>query len=143
MKSGCAIFCASVALLMLTLPALAISVEPLQPGEPAVSSSNGGQAANSPVVLLGDANEDGMVDAADYITLKLNMGHVFSGLASDGDFDGSGTVDVNDLQLLATTIDPTNGVPPPAVPEPLTMGLFALGMLAAARGLRGRMSMPQ
>jgi hypothetical protein len=131
-----------VAILILTLPTLAISVDPLQPGKPA-SSTNGDQAENSPPVLLGDANEDGMVDAADYITLKLNMGRVVYGLALDGDFDGSGTVDVNDLQILAAGICPADEIPPATVPEPLTMCLFALGMVVAARRLRGRLSIPQ
>jgi hypothetical protein len=49
--------------------------------------------------LPGDADRNGTVDAADYITLKNNFG-VAGAAWENGDFDGNGTVDQEDLRLL-------------------------------------------
>jgi hypothetical protein len=120
---------------MLALSAQATSVDSLQPGGAA-------GLAGTPAVLPGDFNGDGVVDAVDFIALKRNMGKPSSGLVMQGDIDDSSTVGFSELQALTAGMSGSQEAPSPAVPEPLTMGLFALGMLAAAKSLRGRMAMP-
>ena len=84
----------------------------------------------------GDVNGDGIVDAADYILMKQNWGNA-AGLSADAaacDLDGSGTVGIGDLNLLATAI---NGAAGAAVtPEPATLALLAFGGLAVIRRRR-------
>ncbi len=83
--------------------------------------------------LLGDFNNDGSVDAADYLVWRNNVGSSDSVLGGNG--AGTGTVDGDDYQLwksrygqqagaLASEINP--------VPEP---GSLLLGSLLAALGL--------
>ena len=57
--------------------------------------------------LTGDINGDGVVDAADYIILKQNFGSpaVASADAAASDLDGSGTVGIGDLDMLATATE--------------------------------------
>jgi len=85
-----------------------------------------------PATLSGDANGDGIVDAADYIILKLHMGQSTSAGASDGDFDGDGTVDWDDLQTLISNIG-AGRTPSEISPEPATLLLLALSGLAMLR----------
>ncbi len=94
-------------------------------------------------VTLGDTNDDGIVDAADYIALKANFGTGPGAALAQGDVaDGSpttpgqdGYVDWNDLQLMATALNAgsSGGA---AVPEPATIGLLALGALTVVRRKR-------
>lgn len=83
-----------------------------------------------------DTNGDGVVDAADYIILKRNMGQSANSGPSYGDFDNSGTTDWDDLQTLISGMGAGGGVS--SVPEPATLGLLALGALAAIRRRRTR-----
>ncbi len=48
-------------------------------------------------ILDGDADRDGNVDGADFLTWQQNAGN--SGDWSNGDFDGTGFVDSGDLAL--------------------------------------------
>ena len=56
--------------------------------------------------IRGDGNEDGNVDAADYVIWRKNAGS--SGPA--GDYDGSGLVDQTDYNLWKSQFGRTNGV---------------------------------
>jgi MYXO-CTERM domain-containing protein len=85
------------------------------------------------VVLPGDANGDGVVDASDYIILKQHMGATTGAGASDGDFDKDGTVNWTDLQILMANFGQTQGAD---MPEPATLSLLALGGLAMIRRRR-------
>ena len=83
----------------------------------------------------GDTNNDFVVDAADYITLKRNMGTTTGAGAAAGDFDGDTDVDWDDLQTMITALN-SGGGQSPAVPEPATLGLLAIGALAVIRRRR-------
>ncbi|HEY7090322.1 MAG TPA: endonuclease/exonuclease/phosphatase family protein [Tepidisphaeraceae bacterium] len=98
---------------------------------------------------LGDANLDGVVDAADLGLLAMHW--QTSGVWTDGDFNYSGFVDVNDLSLLASNWQAGIGTPlssplgdalaalglPPPVPEPSSISLIALtAALASPRRRR-------
>lgn len=105
-------------------------------------------------LLPGDLNLDGNVDAFDYITLKNNYGMAGASWM-DGDFNGDGIVGYEDLLAVQTNLGYKSNPHPikpawwvtgggyyenPAVPEPASLGLLALGALAV---LRRRKSRPQ
>ena len=50
--------------------------------------------------IAGDANVDGVVDASDYIALKMAFGMAGGAAWNDGDFDQDGDVDYADLSVL-------------------------------------------
>jgi hypothetical protein len=85
---------------------------------------------------LPDANGDEVVDAADYIILKQNFGMPSGALWSQGDFDMSGTVDWDDLQILMAEFGTRSVGGAPPAPEPATLGLLAIGALAVLRRRR-------
>ncbi len=82
----------------------------------------------------GDADGNGIVDAADYIWMKLHFGDATAN-GTNGDFNGNGTVDWSDLQMLMTAMA---AAPPVQTPEPATLGLLALGALAVLRRRRAK-----
>jgi len=84
--------------------------------------------------LQGDADENGVVDAADYIALKRNIGTTNGAALAQGDFDDNGTVDWEDLQILIGAFDASDAAQ--GVPEPATLGLLAFGALAVIRRRR-------
>ena len=90
--------------------------------------------ASAAAGLLGDINGDNVVDAADYIILKQNLGRR-RGCIGGGccqDLDSNGTVGIGDLDLLAGT--GANAAGGAAVtPEPATLALLAFGGLAVIR----------
>jgi T5SS/PEP-CTERM-associated repeat protein len=82
--------------------------------------------------LDGDADLDGDVDFDDFSTLAFHFGG--AGTWKDGDFDGDGVVDFDDFSALAFNFGAGGAgaaVPAgnPAVPEPATLALLALGTL--------------
>ena len=92
-------------------------------------------------VIMGDANRDGIVDAADFSILSANWlgtGKVWD----DGDFNLDEIVDAADFSLLSANWQ--SGAAPLAefqatlsqAPEPATMSLLALGGLALLRRRR-------
>jgi autotransporter-associated beta strand protein len=95
---------------------------------------------DSQIVLVpgqvGDTNNDGVVDAADFITLKKNFGAGVGGGFTVGNFDNTGTVDWKDLRTLMTNMGNGGSGAPATTPEPATLGLLAIGGLALLRRRR-------
>ena len=60
-----------------------------------------GMSGGTPSSLPGDANGDGVVDAADYILVKQNFGNTGGALNQDGDVTGDGNVTIADIQKVA------------------------------------------
>jgi fibronectin-binding autotransporter adhesin len=92
--------------------------------------------------LPGDTNEDKVVDAADYITVKQNFGMTTGATWEMGNFDPDidGNVDWDDLQLLMANFG-TRSVPAPAMntPEPATLFvMMAAGLPALLKRRRRR-----
>lgn len=81
----------------------------------------------------GDADLDGDLDAADYITLKRNFGQPATWTGGNFDFDGD--VTWRDLAALQANFpnSPAAGAP---VPEPATLVLLAAGGVAFLRKRR-------
>jgi len=94
----------------------------------------------SGVLPSADADENGVVDAADYLTLKANMGLSGGAVRADGDFDGDGDVDWCDLSILIDQMGQVGSSPiatPPAAPEPGSLVLLSAAS-ALALGRRRR-----
>ena len=72
--------------------------------------------------IPGDTNDDKVVDAADYITLKKNFGPPVLAAPIQGG-----------LSLLTSGMAPVGGAP---IPEPATLGLLAIGAMAMLRRRR-------
>ena len=88
-------------------------------------------------LVPGDTNSDGVVDAADYITLTRNFGQSANSGPSYGDFNDSGATDWNDLQILMNAMNGGGtGGASATTPEPATLGLLAIGALAVLRRRR-------
>ena len=82
----------------------------------------------------GDANYDGLVDGADYVTWAdhfLQTGTWFDNHLgwTTGDFNGDGIIDGADYTAWADNFAPTQ-LSVSAVPEPSTLALSAIGALA-------------
>jgi hypothetical protein len=80
--------------------------------------------------LPGDANRDGTVNGADLDTVLSNYnGTVADDAWSVGDFDGNGTVNGADLNSVLSNYNQVGGATA-AVPEPDTLALLTMGMVA-------------
>jgi len=101
-------------------------------GVPAAITNGRIDIVSEPAPVAGDANLDGVVDAADYITVKQNFG-MTGAQWLDGDFCGDHQVNWTDLQILMTNFGTRSGTTPATTPEPATLGLLALGGLALLR----------
>ncbi len=92
--------------------------------------------ALAPMMLVGDANGDCSVGAADYALWAAQFGQTGEGLSAD--FDGSGSVGAGDYALWAANFGKTCPGAASPVPEPgslalLGSGLAALWMAASSR----------
>ena len=83
-------------------------------------------------VIPGDANWDGVVDAADYIALKRSFGMASGARYQDGDFDGDHDVDWDDLVILQGSFGQGTGGTP-TIPEPGSAMLLVFGAAALLR----------
>jgi hypothetical protein len=81
----------------------------------------------------GDANLDGVVNGADYMILKRNIGGLATATWTDGDFDFDGAVTGRDLGTLGANFGAVFPTGPAQLPEPLTAALLAAGGLAVLR----------
>jgi hypothetical protein len=84
------------------------------------------------VTLLLAATGWGAVDAADLVVLAQTFGLAGDFGYADGDFGGDGMVDAGDLARLAGNF----GVIVHPVPEPMSLGLLALGGVGLLRRRR-------
>ncbi len=91
-----------------------------------------------PDIVVGDADGDGDVDAADYIMVKTHFGGAPAAgtEGTGGDFNENGTVDWDDLQTLLTGYNPTEGANP--IPEPATLVIMLAAGLPALLKRRRR-----
>ena len=87
-----------------------------------------------PRALLGDANGDSVVDAADYDWLKQHFG-LSGDEAAGANLDGLGTVDFADLQILMNALN-TSGAPATNTPEPCSAMLLVFGAAALLKRKR-------
>jgi hypothetical protein len=84
-------------------------------GAPLSNTGDAGAAYlyNMPVGIAGDFNQDGLVDAADFVVWRNSVGQTGAGLAADG--NGDGTVNQTDHALWRANF----GLGVPVVPTPL------------------------
>ena len=105
-------------------------------------SREGGQQITSPALtvtaaMLGDANQDGIVNSSDFDILALNFNQ--SGKSwSNGDFNGDGVVNALDFNAIATNFGRDVTSPAADLPEPE----FACVLAGAVIGLRCRRRNP-
>jgi beta-glucanase (GH16 family) len=80
--------------------------------------------------LVGDYNQDGTVNSADYAVWRSTLGQSGIGLAADG--SGNGTVDTADYTMWASNFGATasGAGASAAVPEPASMVLAVIGLTA-------------
>jgi beta-glucanase (GH16 family) len=87
--------------------------------------------------LLGDTNNDGVVNATDLATVMANYGKSVTGGFTSGDFNGDGVVNADDVALYELGASERIGATGP-LPEPGTLALLALPWIALRRrGQRG------
>ncbi len=79
-----------------------------------------------PPTLIGDANGDCSVGAADYALWAAQFGQTAEGLSAD--FDGNGSVGAGDYALWAANFGNTCPPAGAAVPEPSSVGLLLIGL---------------
>lgn len=87
-----------------------------------------------PLDLIGDANGDCEVGAADYALWAAQFGQSGPGLSAD--FDGSGNVGAGDYALWAANFGKSCEPPGSNVPEPTGWALALLGAAGAVAGWR-------
>jgi len=87
--------------------------------------------------VAGDADENGVVNAADYIILKTHMGQPTGAGASDGDFNDDGRVNYADLVILQDNYGKTSA-DAPTIPEPATFFVMMAAGLPALLKRRQR-----
>ncbi|HDY64877.1 MAG TPA: PEP-CTERM sorting domain-containing protein, partial [Phycisphaerae bacterium] len=81
------------------------------------------------LILLGDANGDGLVSVDDYGFVQLNFGD--TGPAGiHGDANGDGVVSADDYGSVQLHFGDTGGMGSMPVPEPATLSLLVLGCMA-------------
>ncbi len=76
--------------------------------------------------LPGDVDGDGVVGAADYVTLKRNIGEGTGAGQSEGDFDNDGDVDSDDLGTLIGGFQAGSGETT-TIPEPAAAAFLFFG----------------
>ena len=80
--------------------------------------------------LVGDYNDDGTVNAADYTLWRDTFSRFNTDLTADG--NGNGAIDTGDYALWVSHFGETNLATSTSVPEPTALLLLSLGGVAAA-----------
>jgi hypothetical protein len=92
------------------------------------------------VVVPGDYNKNGIVDAADYVIYRKTLGQTGAGLPADG--NGNGSVDPGDYTFWRARFGNTSGAGSgaisTAIPEPAALASALFGSLIAAGITRRR-----
>jgi autotransporter-associated beta strand protein len=83
--------------------------------------------------IPGDTNNDGVVDAADYLAVKQNLGLTTGATLGQGNVDGDDDVDWDDLQVVMTNFGTGASTTPAMTPEPCSAMLLVLGAMAVVR----------
>ncbi len=79
--------------------------------------------------LLGDANQDGVVSADDYASVQSKFGDTgAAGILGDANQDG--VVSADDYASVQSHFGDTAGIGSVPVPEPTTIGLLGMGLVA-------------
>jgi PEP-CTERM motif len=112
----------------------------LSDGSPFDGASTGPNSVLVKYTYYGDANLDGVVNGADYQQIDNGFGLNLTGWYN-GDFNYDGVIDGSDFSLIDNTFNQINAIDASpmgiiasaadvnAVPEPVTLGLFALGAM--------------
>jgi hypothetical protein len=86
---------------------------------------------SAPPAVVGDVNGDGIVDYQDLGIMAGNWNMTSGADLSMGDLNGDGAVDYQDLGIMAGNWNYGVTITGTVVPEPATMGLLAIGGIAA------------
>jgi mannan endo-1,4-beta-mannosidase len=91
--------------------------------------------------IPGDYNDDGLVNAGDYVVLRKLMGQIGTGLAADSNLDGR--IDAVDYAFWAAHFGQIAGggaasINPPAVPEPESVAILATAVGLILLRIRAR-----
>jgi len=81
--------------------------------------------------INGDADGNGVVNAADYIILKTHMGQPSMAGATEGDFNGNGTVNYADLVILQDNFGKSSAGATGTIPKPATLFVMMAAGLPA------------
>jgi autotransporter-associated beta strand protein len=87
----------------------------------------------SGLIIPGDTNGDKVVDAADYLAVKQNLGLTTGATLAQGNVDDDGDVDWDDLQVVMTNFGTGASTTPATTPEPCSAMLLVLGAMAVLR----------
>jgi hypothetical protein len=83
------------------------------------------------LIPAGDKDEDGDVDLSDFTPISVNYLKTTANGIADGDYNLDGTVNLSDFSRLSVNF--TGSLTGSSVPEPATIGLVTLGVLALLR----------
>lgn len=86
---------------------------------------------NAEGTFYGDANLDHAVSLLDLNTLGMNFGQ--AGGWAEGDFNGDQTISLIDLNTLGLNFGASSPSSGESIPEPVSLALFAVGVMARAR----------
>jgi hypothetical protein len=128
-----------------------VGFDSLRIGGPSGLSSAGTGATGFDNILLqlidvvepgnsADFNGNGTIDAADYVVWRKNSGLMSGATQSQGDANGDGSVNTADYDLWRASFGnmvPVGGGLAAAVPEPTSIAMALVGIVALLGALRG------
>ncbi|MCA9184208.1 MAG: PEP-CTERM sorting domain-containing protein [Planctomycetales bacterium] len=99
-----------------------------------IFDATAGTGATSMTFIEGDVNLDGTVNNADFLIIAGNFRESVTSLA-DGDLNSDGFVDFSDFRIWKNAAGGAIAATA-SVPEPATLTMLLLGMLAVVRRVR-------